>query len=129
MFYILILFGAALILLGIYIRKNQREAEPGRPVFESYGMEEMKNRMEQLEQLLFESLVKQEAIKMEDCEEHKEPAVPEEAASARKPMPDSMRTVVEYEKEGLNVQEIANLTRMNKGEVLLLKNLSKHYSR
>jgi len=129
MFYILILFGAALILLGIYIGKNQTAAEPGQPIIETCGMEEMKNRMEQMEQLLFESLLKQEEIRMEDFEEHEEPAVQEEAPAVRKPMPDNMRTVVEYEKEGLNTQEIANLTRMNKGEVLLLKNLSKHYSR
>ncbi|HSP47131.1 MAG TPA: hypothetical protein VLN47_03535, partial [Clostridiaceae bacterium] len=47
----------------------------------------------------------------------------------RKPMPDNIRAIADYEKQGLSVQEIVNVTRMKKGEVLLLKNLSKHYTR
>lgn len=47
--------------------------------------------------------------------------------SKKKPMPDNIRKVMDYEEEGLSIQQIANVTRMNKGEVLLLRNLSKHY--
>jgi len=54
--------------------------------------------------------------------------VEEEAELAKKkPMPENIRKVLDYEEEGLSVQQIANVTRMKKGEVLLLKNLSKHY--
>ncbi len=45
----------------------------------------------------------------------------------KKEMPPHIRAVVDYEKEGKTVQEIAALTKMNKGEVLLLRSLSKHY--
>ncbi len=45
----------------------------------------------------------------------------------KKPVPDNIRAVMEYEEQGLSVQEIAKITRMKKGEVLLLQNLSKHY--
>lgn len=51
----------------------------------------------------------------------------DEIILTKKIMPPHIRAVVEYEKEGRSVSEIANLTKMNKGEVLLLKNLSKHY--
>lgn len=46
-----------------------------------------------------------------------------------KPVPDNIRAVMEYEEQGLSVQEIAKVTRMKKGEVLLLRNLSKHYKK
>jgi len=57
--------------------------------------------------------------------EEKEEA--EDLESKKKPMPDNIRKVMDYEEEGLSIQQIANVTRMNKGEVLLLRNLSKHY--
>ncbi|HCW74033.1 MAG TPA: hypothetical protein DHM90_09840 [Clostridiaceae bacterium] len=47
----------------------------------------------------------------------------------KKPVPDNIRAVMEYEEQGLSVQEIAKITRMKKGEVLLLRNLSKHYKK
>ena len=50
-----------------------------------------------------------------------------EGKSEKKVMPPHIRAVVELEKEGKSLSEIATLTKMNKGEVLLLKNLSKHY--
>ncbi len=51
----------------------------------------------------------------------------EKKVLVKKEMPPHIRAVVDYEKEGKSLQEIAVLTKMNKGEVLLLRNLSKHY--
>ena len=62
-----------------------------------------------------------------DLEKTAEKGEAKDLESKKKPMPDHIRKVMEYEKEGLSIQEIANITRMNKGEVLLLRNLSKHY--
>jgi len=62
-----------------------------------------------------------------DIEKTAEKDEAEDLESKKKPMPDHIRKVMDYEKEGLSIQEIANITRMNKGEVLLLRNLSKHY--
>ena len=53
----------------------------------------------------------------------------EEQMPGKKPVPDNIRAVMEYEEQGLSVQEIAKITRMKKGEVLLLRNLSKHYKK
>lgn len=70
---------------------------------------------------------KSEKAVAEDNEEIAETDVSSSLESKKKPMPDNIRKVMDYEKEGLSIQEIANITRMNKGEVLLLRNLSKHY--
>ncbi|HSL86979.1 MAG TPA: hypothetical protein VK861_08605, partial [Bacteroidales bacterium] len=53
--------------------------------------------------------------------------VPEEESLPEKSIPDNIRAFMEYEDQGMTVQQIASITRRNKGEVLLLKNLSKHY--
>jgi hypothetical protein len=144
MFYVLILLGLGFILLGTYIRKKRTKDEHFQPAnavnaaiskdynqaTEIYNMEELENRVEQLEQLLFQSLVKQEENKSNGIVENEEEvSLPEEAPPARQPMPDNIKAIIDYENEGLSLQEIVNITRMNKGEVLLLKNLSKHYSK
>jgi len=121
-------------------------------------MEDLRHRMEELEGTLFENLMKWELERKELLERlEKEPAaavLQEEPAEImtqaaeltevmeaavipgpsgnmpeRKPMPDNIKAIVEYEEEGLTVQEIANITRMKKGEVLLLRSLSKHYTK
>lgn len=122
-------------------------------------MLDLRHRMEELEGTLFESLMKWELERKELLERlEKEPAaaILQEAPAAslktdatevtevteapeitgpsgntpeRKPMPDNIKAIVEYEEEGLTVQEIANITRMKKGEVLLLRSLSKHYTK
>ncbi|MBF7096301.1 hypothetical protein [Alkalibacter mobilis] len=46
---------------------------------------------------------------------------------AKKEMPDNIKSFLDYESKGLNIQEIANVMGIKKGEVLLLKNLSRHY--
>jgi hypothetical protein len=178
MFYFLILTGSAFILFGLYSRKHQmtgpdpvlQAARPKGPEAASdSGVEALRIRMDQIEKLIFQSLMVQEGRKAEgrtgSLEGPGRPSVqlPVESAGAvsadstgilpaheegftpmaagileevdpvevpkRKPMPDNIRAIADYEKQGLSVQEIANVTRMKKGEVLLLKNLSKHYSR
>lgn len=130
MFYFLMLFGAGSILLGMHNRRYSQAEEPAAEVPTVDGMEELKARMEQMEQLVFQSLVKQEEHKADTAEAGEEAApVSEEPTAARKPMPDNIRAILDYESQGLSVQEISNIRRMNKGEVLLLKNLSKHYSK
>ncbi|MBO1265384.1 hypothetical protein J3A84_10110 [Proteiniclasticum sp. SCR006] len=65
--------------------------------------------------------------KMVLVESIEEPVEEEAELAKKKPMPENIRKILDYEEEGLSVQQIANVTRMKKGEVLLLKNLSKHY--
>lgn len=196
MFYFLILIGSALILFGMYSRKKQQAAghEPvpqavtkkvDEDALGPAGFKALSIRMDQVEKLVFQSLMVQEGRKavirkesggidaeadetvsdpeseesIEDephsvrtaypatevtasaaqtkparNERLSEKAVsalvgtkPEEETPRKKPMPDNIRAIVDYEKQGLSVQEIVNITRMKKGEVLLLKNLSKHY--
>jgi len=137
MFYILMLTGSGLILLGLNNRRIQKRflpsagfaaAEPV-PASVSFDLEELEGRMEQLERLMFQSMVNREEEKAEAASEPVEAAAAGEPQVPKQPMPDNVRAVLDYESQGLSLQEIANITRMNKGEVLLLKNLSKHYSR
>lgn len=143
MFYKLMLLGSVLVMLGLVNRRIQRTAAPSQDLVQadagtaasSSALDEMNGRLERLENLLFQSLVSREEMKAEASDEAGEAAAPEKPASPeeqqikKQPMPDSVKAVLEYESQGLSLQEIANITRMDKGEVLLLKNLSKHYSR
>lgn len=137
MFNFLFALGSGLILLGIVNKRKQLpdeqpEVQVSHPAAKTFESEELMNRMEQLEQLVFQSLLRQEEAKTDEPAEQvpeQKAATPEQPAASRKPMPDNVREILEYENQGLSIQEIANITRMNKGEVLLLKNLSKHYSK
>jgi hypothetical protein len=137
MFNFLFALGSGLILLGIVNKRKQLpeeqpEVQVSQPAAKTFESEELMNRMEQLEQLVFQSLLRKEEVKAEEtAEQAPEPkaAAPEEPPAPKRPMPDNVREILEYENQGLSIQEIANITRMNKGEVLLLKNLSKHYSK
>ncbi len=161
MFYFLILLGGGLILLGLQIRKTEKNHdqvqfkeigpdEQAKPV-DSSGLHELNDRIDQLQKLVFESLMAKEenrvAEKTEIFEEKasgieektlkpehddkplemvsdKEVEVPEAM-----PIPENIKAILEYENQGLSVQEIAKQTHMNKGEVLLLQNLAKHYAK
>ncbi len=107
-------------------------------------IKDLTDRMAEMERSLFDHLLKWQMEKEELLEKmsrepgpmveaivevEKEDEVVEVIEPKRKPMPDHIRKVMEYEKEGLSIQEIANVTKMNKGEVLLLRNLSKHYEK
>lgn len=121
MFYFLILLGLILILFGIIIKKIQMRIQYEQPdeLDDDSVSVELMDRLEQLEQMIFESFLNEE--------EKKAAELIKKTSTECKPMPDSIRTIVEYERRGFSVQEIVNITKMNKGEVLLLKNLSKHY--
>lgn len=120
---------------------------------ETYSMPEnemildLRHRMEELEGTVFESIMNWQMERkgfLERLEGETPTAVEEDVpvvtevsetpedslkAPEKKPMPDNIRAVVDYEDQGLSVQEIANITRMKKGEVLLLRSLSKHYTK
>lgn len=124
--------------------------KPHKPV-DSSGLDELNKRIDHLQKLLFESLlVKEEnrlgenrkvweekALSFEDQisepERSEKPVVIEDYKEVimpnTKPMPENIKAILEYESKGLSVQEIANQTHMNKGEVLLLQNLAKHYAK
>lgn len=120
MFYFLVLLGSALVGLGLY-NKNDREKE------ENPGIE---RRLEAIESILFEKMVFEGEKTMEKNFAETEPKQypeQEEVIEAKKTVPDNIRIILEYQNQGLNVTEIAKKTGMKKGEVLLLKDLSKNY--
>ncbi len=114
------LLGSALVGLGLY-NKNDREKE------ENPGIE---RRLEAIESILFEKMVFEGEKTMEKNFAETEPKQypeQEEVIEAKKTVPDNIRIILEYQNQGLNVTEIAKKTGMKKGEVLLLKDLSKNY--
>jgi len=120
LFYFLVLLGSALVGLGLY-NKNDREKE------ENPGIE---RRLEAIESILFEKMVFEGEKTMEKNFAETEPKQypeQEEVIEAKKTVPDNIRIILEYQNQGLNVTEIAKKTGMKKGEVLLLKDLSKNY--
>lgn len=161
MFYFLVLLGGGLILFGLQIRKKEKShgglplkamgaVEVNKPV-DSSGLHELNDRIDQLQKLVFESLMAKEEHRLRDnmeIFEDKVKSIDEEMEEAEqfekpvenrnnkevklpkiKPIPENIKAILEYENQGLSVQEIANQTHMNKGEVLLLQNLAKHYAK
>ena len=101
-------------------------------------VKDLRHRMEMLEKTLFEELLKwqmeRETLKSgllpeEEAElslRGSEVSV-EEEVSEKKPMPEHVKKVWDLLREGRSTAEAARELGISKGEVLLLKNLSKHY--
>lgn len=122
MFYFLMISGIFFIITGILIKKTQTVYKSKYDISPAINndQEKLVERVEHLEKLLFESLLRIE---------EKENKIPQDEQSGiNKPdMPDNVRIIMEYARQGLGIQEISKITGMHKGEVLLLKNLSKYY--
>ncbi|MGB4589236.1 MAG: hypothetical protein WBI17_08400 [Clostridiaceae bacterium] len=160
MFYFNLLLGGGLILLGLKKRKNERipemklvrkEAIEQEKLIDTSGINELNLRIDQLQKLVFESLLVKEEnrrnessdIFIEKAQEVEQPIsepklveMPDEVIVSKeallpitKPIPENIKAMLDYESKGLSVQEIASQTHMNKGEVLLLQNLAKHYAK
>jgi hypothetical protein len=134
MFVFLMILGSGILFLGLSAKRQEVLGIPEREMafvpaprsFRQEELEELKElnlRMKALEKLVFESLLTRETEKAAE-----EIVQPEEKQPEKKPMPESMRTVVEMEKAGHGVQEMVAATGMKKGEILLLLSLSKHYA-
>ena len=107
--------------LEVQDTENAEENAASKRTAEIPVTEEMENTEEDIRTEIKASSVK-EVVEAETVHE-------EEQMPGKKPVPDNIRAVMEYEEQGLSVQEIAKITRMKKGEVLLLRNLSKHYKK
>ena len=153
MFYFLVTVGVALLIYGFKLRvsenqvyNQEKEQHYGSLVVSSDLEEEIKDvvgdlkeRMDTLEKTLFEELLKwqleRESLKSDFLLESSselpsrstEVSEEEEEVSEKKPMPDHVKKVWDLLKEGRSTAEAAKELGISKGEVLLLKNLSKHY--
>lgn len=113
MFYLLIIFGSSLIILGLFNNnkdKNENLNIKSSNPTDFQELRKLEYRIENLENMMFY---------IEEKEEKEE----------EKPS-DSLKTfekICKYEKENYTLEEISQLLEMNKGEVLLLKNLYKNY--
>ncbi|MBR0575940.1 hypothetical protein KCG48_06255 [Proteiniclasticum sp. BAD-10] len=134
MFIFLMILGSGVLFLGLSAKRQEAQEIPEREMAfvppprslreeELTELKELNHRVKALEKLVFESLLTRETEKAAE-----ETIAPEVKLPEKKPMPESMRTVVELEKAGHGVQEMVAATGMKKGEILLLLSLSKHYA-
>lgn len=134
MFVFLMILGSGILFLGLSAKRQEAQEIPEREMAfvppprslreeELTELKELNHRVKALEKLVFESLLTRETEKAAE-----ETIAPEVKLPEKKPMPESMRTVVELEKAGHGVQEMVAATGMKKGEILLLLSLSKHYA-
>lgn len=134
MFVFLMILGSGILFLGLSAKRQEAQEITEREMAfvpplrslreeELTELKELNHRVKALEKLVFESLLTRETEKAAE-----ETIVPEVKLPEKKPMPESMRTVVELEKAGHGVQEMVAATGMKKGEILLLLSLSKHYA-
>lgn len=134
MFVFLMILGSGVLFLGLSAKRQEAQEIPEREMAfvppprslreeELTELKELNHRVKALEKLVFESLLTRETEKAAE-----ETIAPEVKLPEKKPMPESMRTVVEMEKAGHGVQEMVAATGMKKGEILLLLSLSKHYA-
>lgn len=117
MFYLLIIIGLFLIVLGLFKNKDINENPAFQSSFdeESQELRKLKYRIENLENMMFYN-----DDKSEDDLQIKE----------EQQLSDSLKIyekICKYEKENYSLEEISGFLAMNKGEVILLKNLYKNY--
>lgn len=105
------------------------------------AVKDLQYRMESLEKTFFAEMLnwqmERETLVMRLTEKEgpssmeerpvEEPLSLEVERPMKKPMPDHVRSVLELSKEGKTTAEVAKEMKISKGEVLLLRNLAKHY--
>ncbi len=116
MYSFLILLGLLFIILGIYAHRTEKIDDTSESKV-SYGdIEELvilEKRVAHIEEILFEDIP--EDVELETDENRGETGF------------EKYMLLKRYEKEGYLLEEICELLNMNKGEILLLKNLYKDY--
>ena len=157
MFIFLLILGASLMVYGFKKRADETKEQllfsdnkewiPEFPLEASKvslsleaeeEVKDLRHRMEMLEKTLFEELLKwqmeRESLKSDFLPEEEaelslrgSEVFEEEEVLEKKPMPEHVKKVWDLLREGRSTAEAARELGISKGEVLLLKNLSKHY--
>lgn len=127
MFYFLIILGCTLIVLGIYMDGPKSRVEPNTSYKDIEELHLLNARIEFLERAFMEEIpiVGELEEEAEDEIMEEDGSNPEETKAYGLEKYDLLR---KYEEEGHSLEEICILLNMNKGEVILLKNLYKNYS-
>lgn len=144
MFYILITIGLVFIGLGIYVDKDRKPQTIIEEIFkaeESIEKKSLEERISILEKRLdnhINNIKKQEGLKVKKEGIKKENKPPTFETIAKQVLDERLKKntrslnpeekvklIKEYEKEGFSIEDICELLDINKGEVLLLKNLYK----
>lgn len=129
MFYFLIIIGCILIILGIYMDKpKNREKDYTTSYKEVEELYLLNERIEYLERILLQDISTIEEI--EEVEEIENEAMERDMVLEDGSLGyglEKYKLLLKYEAEDYSLEDICDLLDMNKGEVLLLKNLYKNY--
>lgn len=135
MFYILIISGMFFIAFGTILEKKHGKLKKDLFIDEIYNeksreskiyndkreVELLEKRLEMLEEMLFTKVLNEEINNSTTIEEDIQ-----EKLSVEEDSMEKYKLIVKYEKQKKSLDEIAKLLGINKGEVLLLKNLYKN---
>lgn len=111
--------------------KNRERQEPAQ-TSENRNNKDIERRLESIERMLFEKQFSQEQKAMEKNSTE----IPSQDYSTREnvdkingsmEIPEKVRRILELDQRGMTIEEIARAVRMQKGEVILLKDLYKDY--
>ncbi len=130
MFYILIILGILFIVYGVFLEKRTNTLPKDISTSETYNSEVkatdstiyekeidgLKERLESIEEILFSNIL----------EENIDRSTGSTEILVERDALEKYKIIQKYEKQGKNLDEIAKLLDINKGEVLLLKNLYKN---
>lgn len=137
MFYILIILGIIFIAFGSFLEKRHGKVKKDIFIDEIYNerkreaeidndnkreVELLEKRLEILEEMLFTKVLKEEMESPAIVKEEQE----QEEISVKEDSMEKYRLIMKYEKQNKSLDEIAKFLGINKGEVLLLKNLYKN---
>ena len=132
MVYILVFIGVLLILIGVYMEKNMGVDSRTEKIStfsdnqsnfaEIQELSDIKLRIKNLENIVFNISYSDEYEEVV----YKFDSIEEKSNSSTN-LVKTFEMLCKYEKEGNSLEEICELLNMNKGEVLLLKNLYKNY--
>ena len=139
MFAILVMIGIALIVLGIYKKRDPIISTISKPT----GLEELfelKARVDTIESILFQDvesfIEEEEEIQISSFSENVDHSITYENIAKSMNAPSiyhsnsanakMFQLLCQYEEENYTIEEISVLLNMNKGEILLLKSLYKN---
>lgn len=113
-----------MILIGIGLFKNKKNNSVNLET-ENIELLQLKRRIDNIEQVYFENSLNEKTIEINSSTN----ILHDYNALASTNLLEKFEMICEYESKNYSINEISKLLDVNKGEVLLLKNLYKNYQK
>ncbi|MFZ7120952.1 MAG: hypothetical protein ACOWWH_08395 [Eubacteriaceae bacterium] len=113
-----------MILIGIGLFKNKKNKSVNLET-DNNELLQLKRRIDNIEQVYFENSLKEKTVEINSSTN----MLHDYNTFASTNLLEKFEMICEYESKDYSINEISKLLNMNKGEVLLLKNLYKNYQK